>query len=1195
MQSVPSRAIGTRRVTFVLLLMVGAALAGGCSYTAPDPRPGLMDFERGAVETLGDVRVHLADGNLSSERIDLVLDTRVGPLVVGAVFNSATGAWTWRHQMRLAGGVFVDDTGAELDVSDVPDGRAIPGTRWVRVDATRIKSKGGLVHRFDAIDGRLVEVHWSDAAYPLLRYVAGGSNGLDRVEQCVSAESCRVQLTFAWDAGGCLASVVDRAGRMADYVHDEACRTRVARDAFDVEQGLPGRRYEYDGAGRLRAIVTSEGERTELDWAAQNVARVRRIGHGDPEHRFAFALAAGGERRAALETTPSGEVWVYELDGARRLVRRLSPEGDVVTQTWSGLRPVTTTDAAGQTWRYAWEDDDLVRLERPSGEVELRVYAPGAVDRRRPDVRPVLRVNDALGVRVERAYDAAGRLAAYTTGAGETVHYTWDELGQLATSTTLDGRVIRYLDYGEHGHATRIQRGEIEEIRLFDAVGNLEKGGSLSGELAPGRPGLLRRRFDAGRNVAEIVTVETALEALTIVPASTRIERRSDGRVLRIERPYGGEERFVYDGLGRLVERRERVDGIDRVTTLEFDLEGRPKRSVLPNGMRTDLEWDGDGRLVRVDRVRPGAPWERLAMTYEAGRVVRVDDRTYAAPEWIEYDVDGRVSAIDHASGGRTELRHDVRGRETRRRVYDPVVGALVFETTRTWDGAGRPLATRLGGELLVERSWVGGRRAEMRYGSGLTRRFAYDAASGELAETRSETASGEVVERTTIARTPGIERLDLEVLGRVVLAGAEGGEPVPHAREEVYRLRWGPTAYDGEPTPGAWLRMSSLAPLADPPRADHVRFDALGNLVGHQPRDGAAVEFELNAEHNRLLSGGFETIHAYTWDEAGFLTSRDGVPFEWTAGGRLSAIGDDVALAWDARGRLVARTIDGETRRYGFGGEIEVDAWGWPLAAEIDGVHVALGSGARRYRHEDFRGNVLFVSDEQGRVLRRHVYRGFGARSIVGRDGAPREPADGERGFAQGMHLAGIQLMGARPYDPDVGRFLAPDPIDHVLNDFAYTRGNPIQLWDPGGTHATPTQPGATQSLAGEATVAVGVGFMALGASMAGNAAAGGPVALHIAAGGIATFVVGTVLVAIGYGMTDAATPQPPRPPTVSPDATDFVPPPETPSASTCAPDGFHPRGERTWHSMLAIALLGALVLWLRRVERRDRVAAGR
>jgi RHS repeat-associated protein len=75
---------------------------------------------------------------------------------------------------------------------------------------------------------------------------------------------------------------------------------------------------------------------------------------------------------------------------------------------------------------------------------------------------------------------------------------------------------------------------------------------------------------------------------------------------------------------------------------------------------------------------------------------------------------------------------------------------------------------------------------------------------------------------------------------------------------------------------------------------------------------------------------------------------------------------------------------------------------------------------------------------------------------------GAPRGAANkipGDRGFLGKVQdtSTGLDLLDARYYDPSIGRFLSPDPVDNNdkptdANPYAYAADNPVTFSDPNG-----------------------------------------------------------------------------------------------------------------------------------------------
>jgi RHS repeat-associated protein len=135
---------------------------------------------------------------------------------------------------------------------------------------------------------------------------------------------------------------------------------------------------------------------------------------------------------------------------------------------------------------------------------------------------------------------------------------------------------------------------------------------------------------------------------------------------------------------------------------------------------------------------------------------------------------------------------------------------------------------------------------------------------------------------------------------------------------------------------------------------------------------------------------------------------------------------------------------VGGVDARFVFGGRVQADASGAPLAIDLGEVVVGLG-GQHRYRHLDFRGNVKWVSDQAGRVVAHYRYAPFGLDAVFG-------AADDPVRFVARPEIGELMLLGERVYDPAVGRFLSPDPLFQIVNQFAYTLGNPVWFSDPDG-----------------------------------------------------------------------------------------------------------------------------------------------
>jgi RHS repeat-associated protein len=111
----------------------------------------------------------------------------------------------------------------------------------------------------------------------------------------------------------------------------------------------------------------------------------------------------------------------------------------------------------------------------------------------------------------------------------------------------------------------------------------------------------------------------------------------------------------------------------------------------------------------------------------------------------------------------------------------------------------------------------------------------------------------------------------------------------------------------------------------------------------------------------------------------------------------------------------------------------------------DLGDVVLSLGSGARRYRHFDFREQVSFVSNESGALVAHYRYQPFGVDAGFG-------PEAGAGRFENRPAFAGFFLLGARVLDPVVGRFRSPDPVLQAVIQYSYALGNPVWFEDADG-----------------------------------------------------------------------------------------------------------------------------------------------
>lgn len=962
--------------------------------------------------------------------------------------------------------LFTDDQGRIIDMGFIPSGDAV-FSAGEGLSVRRALNGELLIERIDGLY-RLFQPSKSDPRHLVLCQLG------DRNEN-------RVFLDY--DDSGRLTTLRDTFDQVQVRLHyDERCPRRVSRLFRDYADGstellasysydsmgsLSGtfdsdgqqrRSFVYDQSGRLVEHRLPSGLRCFYDWVqVEDGWRVSRHWTDDgDEYAFDYDIAAGitritdglqrsrcvhwnrqyqvtrhedalgrvwrfewnDERQLLAATDPSGGRWQYLYDDSGNLVQTIDPlersESTVWLEHWS--LPREEIDAAGHCWRYRYDQrGNCISETDPIGNVTRYAY---------DELGNVIRVTDPTGNNRHLRWNRLGLLIEETDCSGYATRYRYDKRGHLQTLTNAQGELTQFVHDARGRLQSIVHADDRRETLSYDSAGLLARHCDTAGQISEysyTTKGMIRQQLEANTRKRQF-TYDCYGRLLTLTTENGErycFKWDPADRLLQQLNLDGSSRRYAYNNLDNIIELVFQPTTAQRapiVHRFEYDAGERLVARHTHDG-HSRFDYDALDQLVTVRHRDTRDNEHVLTFTFDAlGRLCEESSSNGVLQH--QYDELGnpiqtilpdgrRLNRIYYGSGHLHQINVD------NRVICDFERDRLHRETLRTQ------------GRMVT--------RSDYDTSSRLRSRHCYPSCfpvrlPAPIRQTFAYDLAGNLTHR--LIQTPEWRQQSLlhyDAAGQVISCQHQ-----PHGDGEHY-------AYD----PAGNL-LDKQSPVTHDQllsyQNTYFHYDDFGRLIEKRSPHSGNQQFFYDAEHRltevHIRATGQTRILRMQYDPLGRRIEKS----LYDSHGHLL---DSKRFLWDGL-RLLQEFRYTHSTLYLY----EEDSHE-PLA-RVDGTdeqqHI-------RHYHNDINGQPVLLCEEDGSQIWRARFRLWG-KSLE----EWREPTlvEEQNLRLQGQYLdreTGLHYNTFRFYDPEIGRFITPDPIGLIGGFNFYQYGpNPIGWIDPLG-----------------------------------------------------------------------------------------------------------------------------------------------